>query len=150
MQESELLAEGVSSWQKNYYMPGTSDTGVAAWRSWLTKYGAAMPLLPKTLDDLPPLMDRRETLDRYHQHTKHCPDCMKALKRIDTALPVTWAATAAAILVAGVSAASGTPLLSANVGGAVAAAAVLALMHRGLKQFRQLFFFTDYVHADVA
>ena len=77
LQERLLLAEGVSSWQKNYYMPGTSDTGVAAWRSWLSKYGAAMPVLPRTLEDLPPLMDRRETLDRYHQHTKHCPDCMK-------------------------------------------------------------------------
>jgi hypothetical protein len=26
-QERQLLAEGVTTWQKNYYMPGTSDTG---------------------------------------------------------------------------------------------------------------------------
>jgi hypothetical protein len=26
-QERQLLAEGVNSWQQNYFMPGTSDTG---------------------------------------------------------------------------------------------------------------------------
>jgi hypothetical protein len=33
-QERQLLAEGVAGWQQSYYMPGTSDTGVAAWRAW--------------------------------------------------------------------------------------------------------------------
>jgi hypothetical protein len=51
--------------------------GVAAWRSWLTKFGAEMPLLPKKLEDLPPLMSRRESLDRLSQHTEHCPDCQQ-------------------------------------------------------------------------
>jgi hypothetical protein len=77
VQERQLLAEGVNSWQQNYFMPGTSDTGVAAWRAWLQRYGSAMPLLPKKLSDLPPLMSRRQALDRFEQHTKHCPDCMK-------------------------------------------------------------------------
>lgn len=27
VQERQLLAEGVSGWQQNYFMPGTSDTG---------------------------------------------------------------------------------------------------------------------------
>lgn len=53
------------------------DTGVAAWRAWLQRYGSAMPLLPKQLSDLPPLMSRRQALDRFEQHTKHCPDCQK-------------------------------------------------------------------------
>jgi len=43
---------------------GTSDTGVAAWRTWLSKFGREMPVLPRKLDDLPPLMDRRQSLDR--------------------------------------------------------------------------------------
>jgi hypothetical protein len=77
LQERQLLAEGTSGWQQSYYMPGTSDTGVAAWRSWLSKFGQAMPVLPRKLEDLPPLMDRRQSLDRYSQHTAHCPDCQK-------------------------------------------------------------------------
>ncbi|KAF8073221.1 hypothetical protein HT031_000882 [Scenedesmus sp. PABB004] len=149
VQERELLAEGAAGWQRAYYMPGTSDTGVAAWRSWLSRYGSAMPLLPRKLSDLPPLMSRRESLDRFGQHTAHCPDCHKALKRIDLALPLTWAAAAAALLVAGVAAASGAPLLSGRVAGGAAAAALLALLHRSLAGFRELFVFRDYVHADV-
>lgn len=79
-QERQLLAEGVNGWQQNYFMPGTSDTGVAAWRAWLQRYGSAMPLLPRKLEDLPPLMSRRQALDRFEQHTKHCPDCQKVCR----------------------------------------------------------------------
>eukprot|EP00879_Flechtneria_rotunda_P013512 GHRR01014109.1.p1 GENE.GHRR01014109.1~~GHRR01014109.1.p1 ORF type:complete len:485 (+),score=156.42 GHRR01014109.1:529-1983(+) len=149
VQERQLLAEGVAGWQQNYYMPGYSDTGVAAWRSWLQKYGNAMPVLPRKLSDLPPLMDRRQTLDRYHQHTQHCPDCQKALHNIDFALPATWAAGAAALLFAAVSAASGAAWTSATVLGAGALALVMGLAHRRLKKFRDLFIFTDYVHAEM-
>jgi hypothetical protein len=49
--------------------------GCAARR--LQRYGAAMPLLPRKPGDLPPLMSRREALDRFEQHTKHCPDCQR-------------------------------------------------------------------------
>lgn len=149
VQERQLLAEGVNTWQQNYFMPGTSDTGVAAWRAWLQRYGSAMPLLPRRLADLPPLMSRRQALDRFEQHTKHCPDCQKTLKRVEFALPATWAAAAAAVLVAGVAAASGAAVLSLPVAGAAAAAVVFALMHRALVQFKKLFIFTDYVHADM-
>jgi hypothetical protein len=75
---------------------------------------------------------------------------LQALKRINLALPVTWAAAAAALLVAGVAAATGVPLLSWSVAGAAGAAALLALVHRSLNKFRDLFIFTDYVHADIA
>ena len=74
---------------------------------------------------------------------------MQALKRVEAALPLTWAAAAAALLVAGVAAASGAPLLSGKVAGAAGIAAVCALLDRGLVRFRELFIFTDYVHADM-
>ncbi len=74
---------------------------------------------------------------------------LQALKRVEFALPATWAAAAAALLVAAVAAASGAALLSPRVAGAAAAAVVFALLHRALVQFKQLFIFTDYVHADV-
>lgn len=68
---------------------------------------------------------------------------------MEFALPATWAAAAAAVLVAGVAAASGAAVLSLPVAGAAAAALVFALMHRALVQFKKLFIFTDYVHADM-
>lgn len=48
---------------------------VAAFRKWLDmRAGGGPPTkLPK---DLPPLVDRQEVfLNRYEQHTKHCPYC---------------------------------------------------------------------------
>lgn len=74
---------------------------------------------------------------------------MQALKRVDFALPATWAAAAAALFMAGVAAASGAAVLSPHVAGAAAAAVVFALLHRALVQFKKLFIFTDYVHAEV-
>jgi hypothetical protein len=75
---------------------------------------------------------------------------LQALKKVDLALPATWAAAAGFLVVAAVAAASGAPVLSAKVVGAAGLAALLAMLHRGLAQFRNLFIFTDYVHADVA
>jgi hypothetical protein len=48
---------------------------------------------------------------------------------------------------AGVAAASGAAVMSPQVAGAAAAGAVFALLHRALVLFKQLFIFTDYVHA---
>ena len=61
---------------------------------------------------------------------------------------MTWVSGAALLLVAAVSAAQGSPLLSAQVLGAAAVAAICALLHKGLNRFRQMFFFVDYVHAE--
>lgn len=78
------------------------------------------------------------------------PCCvLQALKRVEFALPATWAAAATALLVAGVAAASGAAVLSPRVAGAAVAAVVFALMHRALVQFKKLFIFTDYVHAEM-
>jgi hypothetical protein len=91
---------------------------------------------------------QRAVMDRFAA----CPAAvllLQALKRVDFALPATWAAAAVALLMAGVAAASGAALLSPRVAGAAAAALVFALLHRGLVQFRKLFIFTDYVHAEV-
>lgn len=64
-QERTLLQVGGSSaWRQAYYMPGKGDTGVASIRTWFDRYGAAFPLLPHTLQDLPPLLPREQALDR--------------------------------------------------------------------------------------
>lgn len=45
VQERKLLESG-ADWRQAYYMPGESDTGISSWRSWLQRFGAAMPILP--------------------------------------------------------------------------------------------------------
>jgi hypothetical protein len=42
-----------------------ADTGVSMWRRWLETHGAAFPLLPRCLGNLPPLMSREQALDRW-------------------------------------------------------------------------------------
>jgi hypothetical protein len=74
---------------------------------------------------------------------------VQALKRVEFALPASWAAAAASLLVAAVSAASGAAALSAQVLVPAVASVVFALAHRALVQFKQLFIFTDYIHAEV-
>ncbi len=72
LQERALAKSG--GWRKAYFMPGTSDTAVASWCSWMGRFGRAMPLLT---EELPPQMAREQALDRYTQHTVHCSTCQK-------------------------------------------------------------------------
>jgi hypothetical protein len=51
-------------------MPGSSDASVLALRKWLDTFGAALPTLPRSAADLPPLMPREVVLDRFKQHTE--------------------------------------------------------------------------------
>jgi hypothetical protein len=74
---------------------------------------------------------------------------MQALKRVEFALPASWAAAAASLLVAAVTAASGAAAVSLQVAVPAALSVVFALLHRALVQFKQLFIFTDYIHAEV-
>lgn len=36
----------------------------------MSRFGSALPVLPRSLEDLPPEMSRQQVLDRYHQHTQ--------------------------------------------------------------------------------
>lgn len=51
-------------------MPGSSDAAVVALRKWLDTFGAALPTLPKSAADIPPLMPREQVMDRLKQHTE--------------------------------------------------------------------------------
>ena len=52
------------------------DRLVAAFRKWLDERGGGGP--PTRLpQQLPPLEERQEVfLDRFNQHTRHCPKCL--------------------------------------------------------------------------
>jgi len=143
---------------------------VISWRRWLDKFGSALPVLPKSAADIPPLLPREVVFDRYNQHTKNCPHCSAALRRatvaagalgvlaVVAAATVVVAAVGATALAAGGSAAAG-PLAGASAGlkaagfklaaGGAGVAVVAGLLVEGLLRFRQLFIFQDYVHAEM-
>lgn len=76
-QERQRLAAGPDNWRQDFYMPGTSDTGVTTWFTWLKRFGRELPVMARSVTDLPPLMSREQVLDRYEQHTKHCTKCQQ-------------------------------------------------------------------------
>jgi hypothetical protein len=59
-----------TSWRRQYFMPGSSDAAVVAWRRWLDTHGLDLPTLPRSAGDMPPLMPREQVLDRLKQHTQ--------------------------------------------------------------------------------
>ena len=128
-------------------------------------FGRALPVLPKSAADLPPLLKREEVFNRYEQHTKHCPDCSRALAMtnvgIVAAAAVAAVAGAAAVLAAALAGAAakaapplGGALAAAGAGGALAGVAaaigvVATLVAAVLVAFRKRFIFVDYIHSDM-
>lgn len=107
--------------------------------------------------------DRRQLLDRFSQHTKHCKACRTAFERFSTALSITRvfalvaasaAVTVTALAAAGavVAAPAGTAaaLTAGNSGGwgVAAALGMLAVLlgagYAALQQLVQKFVFVDY------
>ena len=63
-----------------YYMPTTMDQGVVNLRRWLTRMAGPVPWgVQGTPEIWARDHSRRETLDRYNQHTKHCKHCLKVM-----------------------------------------------------------------------
>ena len=63
-----------------YYMPTTMDQGVVNLRQWLKKIAGPVPWGVQGIPDIWARdHSRRETLDRYNQHTKHCKHCSKVM-----------------------------------------------------------------------
>lgn len=161
MQERVFYARGgASSWKQQFYMPSSADVSVSAWRRWLDRHGAALPVAPHSENDLTPRLAREVVFDRLHQHTQHCPHCRQAL------YAATAAAVAAAVLaalagggalvaatasVAATTAASSAPMAAPPAWLACGLSVMCALCCAalvGLLKLRQLFIGLDYVHAD--
>lgn len=155
-----------TSWREKYYLPASTDVGVAALRRWIDVHGRKMPFLPQQrgaggdASSSPaaaalPVLSREETFDRYTQHTKDCPHCSAALINCERALwvcAILGAACAGACLFGAAAAALklvAEPARAWGVSAASAGVAVLcALVAKGVWALRGLFVYYDYQHAD--
>jgi hypothetical protein len=81
VQQRRLAAAG-GDWQKAYYLPTKSETYIAAFRRWVSKFGRGGPFGPPK--QFVPFDWRHPELllDRYAQHTKHCASCSNALQTV--------------------------------------------------------------------
>jgi len=83
LHDAEIVARSRSTRNLNYIFGSQSDMGVRAFRQWWLKHGfsSAPPNTfgPSSPEDLKP-MTRREQIDPWEYHTKHCSSCRRALK----------------------------------------------------------------------
>mmetsp|Transcript_48018 Transcript_48018/g.121167 ORF Transcript_48018/g.121167 Transcript_48018/m.121167 type:complete len:553 (+) Transcript_48018:475-2133(+) len=161
-QERELRRlQPASEWNKQFYMPAMSDTGVVAFRRWYHGLAGEVGYAPGVSPELPPLVtDRRVLNDRWGQHSKHCPSCRGAhrtMGKLQVAAGILAAVlllAAAAALGAGPGAGSVTlfkwtaPAAAVKGCALAAGAALSALSIHLLGRLRQKLVFMDYVHAE--
>ncbi|BDA48006.1 Protein TIC 55, chloroplastic [Coccomyxa sp. Obi] len=84
--QERKLASKQRGW-RDYYLATQSDTGVSAFWRWLNTYaGGDVTYSDGIPADLPPQMSNEELLNHYERHTKYCPACQKAVKRLDQVL----------------------------------------------------------------
>jgi phenylpropionate dioxygenase-like ring-hydroxylating dioxygenase large terminal subunit len=85
-QQEQILQRQTQTqdWKTAYKLPTTADRFVIEFRQWLDRYCQGQLPWPSDSNAIAttPPQDRRQILDRYHQHTQHCQSCRNALKSI--------------------------------------------------------------------
>ncbi|KAK8443890.1 hypothetical protein SEVIR_9G046101v4 [Setaria viridis] len=148
IEERKFAASGLDNWQKDCYLPASSDTMVVAFRNWFRKYcknrvGWATP----QPDQLPPTATKDAVLERYWSHVVQCTSCsaaLKAIRALEVALQV------ASVAIVGFLAVAKETLVKsvARKIMVVSAAALCFAASRWLSNFiEKNFFFQDYSHA---
>lgn len=87
LQQQEYFAQQhPEEWKTAYKMPSGADRFVIEFRRWFDNYAAGkLPWQAVGISPQPTTIheNRREVIDRYHQHTVHCSSCRTALKRVE-------------------------------------------------------------------
>lgn len=81
MMHSQRINESAEDrpWQKSYFMPSLADIGIVTFRKWLDECAGGQPEW-QGLTEVPfQELSAQEIYDRWHKHTKFCPDCRKSL-----------------------------------------------------------------------
>mmetsp|Transcript_4547 Transcript_4547/g.11259 ORF Transcript_4547/g.11259 Transcript_4547/m.11259 type:complete len:613 (-) Transcript_4547:2242-4080(-) len=117
------------------FLGSPADTLVAAYRSWLDRFGGGGPFgrpSEALLALLPPRQSREQLLDRWSQHTQQCATCQRGMRQIsgvsNVANTVASVALGATLLTAAVAVtgASGLAVTAAASGSTVTSAAAAA------------------------
>ncbi|HIK11807.1 MAG TPA: Rieske 2Fe-2S domain-containing protein [Oscillatoriaceae cyanobacterium M33_DOE_052] len=146
-QERDLQQQSqTQSWKTAYKLPTSADRLVIEFRHWVDQYchgklpwGSLDPSIQL------PTRDRRQILDRYHQHTMICSSCRQALKNVQRLQIGLLAYFFVALAVAAVMPDS----FRVRIGLPLVLTALLGLgIYAGLKYWLEpKFYFVDYVHA---
>jgi hypothetical protein len=94
-----------------YVMPADADRFVISFRKQLDRVAPSLPWRspPSAQHAHAPPLPRTALLDRYEQHTKHCPTCLAAMELTERCLALSKAALNTALMALLVALASRTP-----------------------------------------
>lgn len=151
-QEQRLRAGG-KRWAKSYYLPTSADRFVALMRTWMDAeagggpaYFGADPLAQDMGESA--ALTREQMLDRYNQHTRHCPECQKGVRQVTAVRNACAAVAGSMLLVLAATAAANSPVTLAARAGMVGLGLFSAFMASKANALLQQFMFVDYVHAE--
>lgn len=145
LQQTQLT----ESWKTAYQLPTSADRFVIEFRKWFDKYcHGQLPWGEVGIDVQQTANinnDRAQILDRYHQHTRHCSSCSRALlvvQRLQAILLIYFAiiASAVALFPDAWRVRLGLPLI---VTALIGLAAYAWLKYRLIPKF----YFVDYIHS---
>ncbi len=150
-QQNSYLKQKQETWKTAYQMPTSADRLVIEFRKWFDRYCngkiAWHGIDNSKISERYIINDnRREMLDRYNQHTKHCSSCRGALKNIKR--------TQIGLLVYLILAVSCVAIFPDNMrmtwGLPIMSIALLALILYSWLKFslEPKFYFVDYVHSE--
>ena len=144
---SRALAAAPRGW-KDYWLATGADGGVAAWHRWLTERGGGGPAWDPAAPPAP-VYDREGLLNHWERHTRFCPTCQAAVRRLDVVASVAAALVYGAAVVAvgaALAALGGAPnlrLLALAAAGAAVVALAGASARRAALRLRRAFFEAD-------
>ena len=149
-QQYYYLKQRKQSWKTAYQLPTSADRLVVEFRKWLDSYcGGQFPWngIDSNISERYIINEnRREMLDRYNQHTKHCSSCRDTLnniKRIKIALLMYFvlAVSSVAVFPDNMRITWGLPIISIALLGLI----IYSLLQLWLEP---KFYFVDYIHSD--
>lgn len=140
-QETQGLEYGTKrNWRELFVTPTRADDLVLGFRRWVDEWGAGGPFGGMGGEYLVNReMSKRQALDRYEQHTRHCVHCSAALRNFQLLKKVSVAVGA----LSAVAASFIGPLW------ALAGLAIAFLTYTVSERFERRLVFTDYIHAHV-
>lgn len=152
-QQEQLFQKQIKdqSWKTAYKLPTSADRFVIEFRKWFDHYcHGKLPwpieLTTSAKDGKDPVCDRKQVLNRYHQHTQHCQSCRTALKSIQR---IEWSLASACVLALAITAlmpdehrlSFGFPVILLGI-------SALGLGAWLKYKLEPEFYFVDYIHAE--
>ncbi|MDZ7959445.1 MAG: Rieske 2Fe-2S domain-containing protein [Aulosira sp. DedQUE10] len=79
MNSQEVIESSLDkTWHKAYFMPSPADVGIVTFRKWLDGAGGS-PKWANSLESSAKDLNNEQLYDRWHRHTKFCPNCRSSV-----------------------------------------------------------------------